>query len=132
VSLALVDTSTWGRRAQTAVRDALVEAIDANRVVMVQPVKLELLRSARDPDEWRALAFEYGTLEQVSLTDDIARRAVVVQGSLARRGHHRAPSPVDLLAAAAAEAIGAEVWHCDRHFELIAEVTGQPVRRVGR
>jgi len=25
----------------------------------------------------------------------------------------------------------AELWHCDRHFELIAEVTGQPMRRVG-
>ncbi len=32
---------------------------------------------------------------------------------------------------AAAEAVDAELWHCDRHFELIAEVTGQPVRRLG-
>ena len=33
--------------------------------------------------------------------------------------------------AAAAESVDAELWHCDRHFELIAEVTGQRMRRVG-
>ena len=38
---------------------------------------------------------------------------------------------MDLLAAAAAESVDAELWHCDRHFELIEEVTGQPMRRVG-
>jgi len=48
-----------------------------------------------------------------------------------RPGYDRAPSPLDLLAEAA-EAVGAELWHCDRHLELIAEVTGQPVRRLGR
>ena len=38
---------------------------------------------------------------------------------------------MDLLTAAAAEAVDAELWHCDRLFELIAEVTGQSVRRIG-
>ena len=33
------------------------------------------------------------------------------------------------LIAAAAESIGAEVWHCDRDYELIAEVTSQQHRR---
>jgi predicted nucleic acid-binding protein len=50
---------------------------------------------------------------------------------LSRRGYQGGPSPVDLLTAAAAEAVGVEFWHCDRHFELIAEVTGQPMRRLG-
>jgi predicted nucleic acid-binding protein len=132
VSLALVDTSTWGRRSQPAVRDQLEDAIRANRVVIVVPVKLELLRSARSPGEWRDLAFEYGTLEEIALTDDIGRRATIVQAALVTRSQHRGPSPVDLLTAAAAEAVGAELWHCDRHFDLIAAVTGQPVRRVGK
>ena len=70
-------------------------------------------------------------LRQVELTPAIGRRAVAVQVALARRGHHRGPSASDLLTAASAEAVGAEIWHCDRDFELIAEVTGQPQRRVG-
>jgi predicted nucleic acid-binding protein len=36
-----------------------------------------------------------------------------------------------LLAAAAAAEVGIELWHCDRHFELIAELTDQPMRRLG-
>jgi hypothetical protein len=38
--------------------------------------------------------------------------------------------PQDLLIAAAAESAGVPVLHYDRHFELIAEVTGQPVRAI--
>ena len=36
----------------------------------------------------------------------------------------------DLLIAAAAERAELAVLHYDRHFELIAEVTGQPVRAL--
>jgi predicted nucleic acid-binding protein len=98
---------------------------------MVAPIALELLRSARDAVEATALAEEYDALHDVPLTPEIARRAREVQRALSVRGYHRGPSPVDLLAAAAAEATEAEIWHCDRHFELIAEFTGQGVRRIG-
>jgi predicted nucleic acid-binding protein len=53
-------------------------------------------------------------------------RAVEVQGMLARRGQHRAPSIPDLLLAATAELAGLTVLHCDKDFDLIAQVTGQP------
>lgn len=99
---------------------------------MVVPVVLELLRSARNAVELRALAEEYDALGHVELTPAIGRRARQVQAALALRGYHRGPTPTDLLVAAAAEAVGAELWHCDRHFELIAGVTGQPHRRLGR
>jgi predicted nucleic acid-binding protein len=132
VTLVLVDTSTWMRRGQAAVQDALSEAIEAESVVLVAPVLLELLRSARDRNEHRELAEEYEYLHFVEITAEVRRRAVDVQGALSAHGFHRGPSPTDLLAAAAAEAVGAEIWHCDRHFELIAEVTGQVVKRVGR
>jgi predicted nucleic acid-binding protein len=71
-------------------------------------------------------------LHAIDLTPAMGWRARVVQAALALRGYHRGPSPIDLLAAAAAEAVGAELWHCDRHFELIGQVTGQPMRRLGR
>jgi hypothetical protein len=49
---------------------------------------------------------------------------------LARAGHHHAPSVPDLLIAATAETDGLIVLHVDKGFELIAEVTGQPVERL--
>jgi predicted nucleic acid-binding protein len=47
--------------------------------------------------------------------------------------HRRIPL-VDLLVAAAAESAEVPVLHYDRHFERIAEITGQPLprRRAGR
>jgi hypothetical protein len=38
-------------------------------------------------------------------------------------GQHRGPSVSDLIIAATA---GLTVLHCDKHFNLIADVTGQP------
>lgn len=66
----------------------------------------------------------------VNLTPVIEDRAVEVQGMLARAGHHRAPSVPDLLIAATAEVAGLTVLHVDKDFELIAELTGQPVEHL--
>jgi predicted nucleic acid-binding protein len=121
-----------GASESASVRQAVAEAIDANAVAMVVPIMLELLRSARDHAELLALAEEYEALHLIPLKPDLGKRALAVQAALARRGYHRGPSPVDLVTAAAAESVGAELWHCDKHFELIAQFTGQPVRRLGR
>lgn len=99
---------------------------------MTAPILIELLQAARSAEDLRTLARRYRGLHEIPLTAGVGRRALFVQAQLAARGYHRGPSVADLLAAAAAEAVGAEVWHCDRHYELIAEVTGQPVRKVGR
>jgi predicted nucleic acid-binding protein len=57
-------------------------------------------------------------------------RAVQVQLSLADRGQHRAPSIPDLLVAAVAEISRLTVLALDKDFELIAQITGQPVERL--
>jgi predicted nucleic acid-binding protein len=64
------------------------------------------------------------------LTPAIEDRAVAVQGLLAVRGQHRAPSIPDLLIAATAELAGLVVLHDDKDFDLIAAVTGQQVERL--
>ena len=64
------------------------------------------------------------------LTPRIEDRAVEVQSVLAARGQHRAPSIPDLLIAATAELAELTVLHLDKHFELIAELTGQSVERL--
>jgi predicted nucleic acid-binding protein len=132
VPLVLPDTSVWMRRDQPVVGPVLAEAIEADEVVVVLPIVLELLRAARDVRHLRLRARRYGALREVQMTAAVGRRARAVQEALAERGYHRGPSPTDLAAAAAAESAGAELWHCDRHFELIGEVTGQPMRRLGR
>jgi predicted nucleic acid-binding protein len=132
LSLVVIDTSVWARQNQPQVRQAIAEAVEANAVAMVVPVMLELLRSARDHAELLSLAEEYEALHLIPFEPDVGIRACAVQAALAKRGYHRGPSPVDLLTAAAAESVGAELWHCDKHFELIAQVTGQPIHRLGR
>jgi predicted nucleic acid-binding protein len=64
------------------------------------------------------------------LTPKIEDRAVEVQSILAERGQHRAHSIPDLLIGAAAELAGLTVLHLDKDFELIAQLTGQPVERI--
>ena len=61
------------------------------------------------------------------LTPGIERRALEVQQLLGDRGQHRAPSIPDLLIAATAELTGSVVLAVDKDFDLIADVTGQPV-----
>jgi predicted nucleic acid-binding protein len=64
------------------------------------------------------------------LTPAIEDRAVEVQAVLADRGQHRAPSIPDLVIAAAAELNGLTILHLDKHFDLIADVTGQAAERL--
>jgi predicted nucleic acid-binding protein len=49
---------------------------------------------------------------------------------LGDRGQHRAALIPDLLIAATAELAQLIVLHDDKDFELIAEVTGQPIERI--
>jgi len=60
------------------------------------------------------------------LTPAIEDRAVEVLTLLA----HRGPSIPDLLIAATAELAGLTVLHLDKDFEVIGDITGQPVERL--
>ena len=131
MSPAIADTSVWAREHQPRVAALLSTAIRADELATLPPLTLELLRSSKSRTELRLDARRFDALRQIDVSPWITRRARDVQLALSTRGYHRGPSAIDLLAAAAAESVGAELWHCDRHFELIAEVTGQPMRRVG-
>lgn len=132
MTLVLADTSVWMRQNQAAVAEGLAATIRKGAAATTTPIVLEILRSSRDARDARATAAELNALERIPITDWVERRARNVVLALAWRGYHRGPSVVDMLAAAAAESVDAELWHCDRHFELIADVTGQPMRRVGQ
>ena len=94
--------------------------------------RLEAGYSARSGPElragWRQPPLSSMPVEY--LTPAIEDRAVDVLTLLADRGQHRAPSIPDLIIAATAELAGLTVLHLDKDFDVIAQVTGQPVERL--
>ena len=95
-------------------------------------VRLELLWSARDSIHFASIRGNLEALREAPMGERVWRRATDVFELLAERGplHHRQVGIPDLLIAAAAELAELPVLHYDRDFELIAEVTGQPLRAI--
>ncbi|MFI7002846.1 PIN domain nuclease [Nocardia sp. NPDC050175] len=86
-------------------------------------------RSAKDLTELLDLP-PLSSMPVEYLTPAAENRSVQVLRTLADLGHHRAPSIPDLLIAAIAEQSKLVVLHVDKDFELVAEITGQPVERL--
>jgi predicted nucleic acid-binding protein len=128
----LADKSALARIGDSPDVDEWASRIDRGLVRMTTVTLLEIGFSARSGDDLRAGLRNppLSAMPVENATPAIESRAVEVQGLLADRGHHRAPSVPDLLIAATAELAGLVVLHLDKDFDLIAEVTGQPVERL--
>lgn len=128
----LLDKSAYARLGVAAQAAMWAERVERGLVHLTTATVLEVGYSARSNSDWAALVTGPPlTLMPVqNATPAIEARAVEVQGILARRGHHRAPSVPDLLIAATAELAGLVVLHHDKDFNLIADVTGQPVEKL--
>ena len=125
----LIDKSALVRLSASPDAAAWARRIERGLVRITTVTRLEIGYSARSGADLRTglqgppvsvMPVEY-------LTPAIEDRAVEVLTLLADRGQHRAPSVPDLVIAAAAELAGLTVLHCDKDFDLIASVTGQPV-----
>jgi predicted nucleic acid-binding protein len=90
---------------------------------------LEIGFSARNVDEWDALALALDVMALVPVTARHFSRARQVQRLLAEKGLRGRKVP-DLLIAAAAEEAGLIVVHYDADFDHIAQVTGQVVEWI--
>jgi predicted nucleic acid-binding protein len=128
----LIDKSALARLGRSAHAGEWALRIERGLVRVTTVTLLEVGYSARSASDLRlglhsppisAMRVEY-------LTPAVEDRAVMVLTSLADRGQHRAPSVPDLLIAATAELSGLTVLHLDKDFEVIAEITGQPVERL--
>ena len=128
----LIDKSALVRLADSPDAATWATRIERGLVRITTVTRLEVGYSARSGTDLRAglrrpplaaMPVEY-------LTPAIEERAVDVLALLADRGHHRAPSIPDLIIAATAELSGLAVLHHDKDFELIAEITGQPLERL--
>ena len=127
----LADTSAWTNRDRNAaVRSDFDGRVLAGEIAMSPPVLMELLWSARNSAEFDEIVTELAVLPRLNVDEPVWDRAVEVWRQLVRRGRHRQVPRIDLVVAAAAETAGLAVCHYDRHFDVIAEVTGQPVRAI--
>ena len=95
-------------------------------------VRLELLWTSRDHAGFVGMRDTLDALRAAPMGERVWRRATDVFEAFAGRGplHHRQVGIADLLIAAAGELAELPILHYDRDFELIAEVTGQPVRAL--
>ena len=128
----LIDRSALVRLARSSDAAEWASRIQRGLVRVSTITRLEVGFSARSAQDLRA-GYERAPLGRMPveyLTPPIEDRAVEVQATLADRGHHRAASIPDLLIAATAELSQLTVLHFDKDFQLIAEVTGQPVERL--
>lgn len=128
----LVDKSALVRLGHSPNAAEWATRIERGLVAISTLTRLELGFSARSPeDHARALRLPpIAAMPVEYLTPAIEDRAVEVQAILAARGQHRAPSIPNLLIAATAELTGRTVLHLDKDFDLIAEVTAQPLQRI--
>ena len=123
--LYLIDTSAWSRLRLPVVEKRIFAILQAGAAATCLPLDLEDGRSARTfRDSMAIRARRAQVMTDLPLTAAVATRACDIQLALAQRGQHRAASPVDLMAAAAAAEYGATVVHYDRDFDLIAAVGG--------
>ena len=128
----LIDKSALVRLAASPEAAEWAGRIERGLVRITTVTRLEAGYSARSGPELRAGLREppLSSMPVEYLTPAIEDRAVEVLALLADRGQHRAPSIPDLIIAATAELAGLTVLHLDKDFEVIAQVTGQPVERL--
>ena len=124
----LIDKSALVRLGSSPDSDDWASRIERGLVRITTVTRLEVGYAARSAADLRAGLLEppVSAMPVEYLTPAIEDRAVEVLTLLADRGQHRAPSVPDLIIAAAAELAGLTVLHCDKDFDLIASVTGQP------
>jgi len=128
----LIDKSALVRLHAAADPAEWAARIDRGLIRISTVTRLEVGYSARTAADHRALLTEppISSMPVEYITPRIEQRALELQSLLAERGQHRAPSILDLLIAATAELADLTVLHMDKDFDLVAELTGQPLERL--
>jgi predicted nucleic acid-binding protein len=128
----LIDKSALVRPAASPDAADWAGPIEGGLVRITTVTRLEIGCSARSGPDLRA-GLQQPPLSSMPveyLTPAIEDRAVEILTLLADRGQHRAPSVPDLIIAATAELAGLTVLHLEKDFDVIAEITSQPVQRL--
>jgi len=127
----LADTSALARLRHPPVAEALGPLIEAGLVATCGVIEFELAWAARTSAELDELRADRDAgYEWLATQDEDWRRALRVHAELWRSGQLRSVGLPDLLVAAVAEREHVTVLHYDADYDLVAQVTGQPVRWV--
>jgi predicted nucleic acid-binding protein len=126
----LPDTSVWARLSQPHVLAAFAPLADRGLVGTCAIIDLVILYSARTGAQHEHFRAQRTAFDYFPITDEIAQRAVEVQGLLAQQAQHRSVSIPDLLIAATAERFSLTVLHYDGDYDRVAAITGQAVEWI--
>jgi predicted nucleic acid-binding protein len=125
----LIDTSAWieylratGSAAAIEVRRLL--STEADRVVMCEPVAMEILSGAVDDDRHAKLEQLVNGLPTLRTDDAVDFRSAAAIYRAARRAGQTIRGINDCLIAAVSMRHGASIVHRDADFEVIAAITG--------
>ena len=130
LNLVLVDTSAWilalGRRFTVPeIKQKLEQLLKDNRLAVTPLVSLELLGGTRAEAEFLRLKSRLEALHQLPVREKEWQRAAQLSFDLRRQG--KTIPYTDILIAATAIQEGAVLLHADRHFDIMAEMTGLTV-----
>jgi predicted nucleic acid-binding protein len=128
----LIDKSAYTRIGSSPDVALWIDRIERGLVRISTVTRLEIGYSFRTGPQARleVVSPPLSLMPVEYLTPATEDRAVELQLLLADRGQHRAPSIPDLLVAATAEIAALTVLALDKDFDLIAQISGQPVDRL--
>jgi predicted nucleic acid-binding protein len=127
----LADTSALARLHRPAVAAALTPLIESGVVATCGVIEFELGWATRSSAEFDQVRIDRDAgYEWLAIYDEDWRRVLEVQASLWRGGRIRAVGPPGLLVAAVAERERVTVLHYDGDYDLIAQITGQPMQWI--
>ena len=128
----LIDKSALVRLPASPDQATWLNRIQRGLVTVTPPTMAELGFSTMSADDWTRLQHgpPLALMPLIGISPRAESRALEVQGLLAGRGHHRAVGVADLFIAAVPEDSGLTLLHVDKDFDLISEVTNQPVERL--
>jgi hypothetical protein len=120
----IADNSAWSRAADPTVKEEWAAALRNRQISTCPIVKLEMLYSARDGDDYDRLDAILGALRDVPITRSVTNAALAALRKLAHVQplYQRSVKFPDLLIAAAAQDAALGVLHYDHHFDQLAQV----------
>ncbi|HCT76152.1 MAG TPA: VapC toxin family PIN domain ribonuclease [Micromonosporaceae bacterium] len=119
----LADTSAVWRLLRGQIGEPWPAYVAQGLVAICSPVEAELMVSVRsDRDFEPFFAVLKQTFGWCPTFDDPWRHVLAVQRDLIRIGHHRGPSPMDIMIALTAAEQRLTLLHADVDFESIAKV----------
>jgi predicted nucleic acid-binding protein len=125
----LIDTSAWVEYFRATGSPAAIEvrrllSTEPDRVVMCEPVAMEILSGAVDDDKHAKLEQLVNGLPSLKIDDAVDFRSAAAIYRAARRAGQTIRSINDCLIAAVSIRHGASIIHRDADFEAIVAITG--------